>query len=48
VVDDLKRSILEAAGTLSNGSLTLEFARQARSDGQPIDNRFTLVSAIKF
>ena len=35
-------------GSLSNGSLTLEFARQARSDGQPIDNRFTLVSAIRF
>ena len=37
-----------AAGTLSNGSLTLEFARQARNDGQPIDNRVTLVTAIKF
>ena len=36
------------AGSLSNGSLTLEFARQARSDGQPVDNRFNLVSTIKF
>jgi hemolysin activation/secretion protein len=37
-----------AAGTLSNGSLTLELARQARNDGQPIDNRVTLVTAFKF
>lgn len=36
------------AGTLSNGSLTLEFARQARSDGQPLDNRLNLVSTINF
>ena len=36
------------AGSLSNGSLALEFARQARSDGQPIDNRLNLISTIKF
>ena len=37
-----------AAGVLSNGSLTLEFARQARNDGLPAGNRFTMVSALKF
>ena len=34
--------------SLNNGSLTLEFARQTRSDGAPSDNRFSLVSTIKF
>ena len=37
-----------AAGTLSNGSLTLEFSRQARDDGVKDDNRFTLVTSIRF
>ena len=36
------------AGTLSNGSLALEYARQARSDGVPDANRFNLVAAIRF
>lgn len=35
-------------GTLSNGSLAIEFAREARSDGVPDGNRITLVSSIKF
>ena len=34
--------------SLNNGSVTLEFARQARSDGAPSDNRFILVATIKF
>jgi hemolysin activation/secretion protein len=37
-----------AAGTLSNGQMTLEFARQARDDGVKPDNRFTLVTSLKF
>jgi hemolysin activation/secretion protein len=37
-----------AAGTLSNGALTLEFSRQARDDGVKDDNRFTLVTSLKF
>ncbi len=36
------------AGTLSTGSLTLEYARQARSDGIPDGNRLNLVSSIRF
>lgn len=35
-------------GTLSNGSLLLEYARQARSDGVPDGNRFNLVTSIRF
>ena len=36
------------AGTLSNGQITLEYGREARSDGVPAGNRFTLVSALRF
>ena len=36
------------AGSLSNGSLGLEFARQARSDAVPIGSRLNLVSSIRF
>lgn len=37
-----------APGTLSNGSLTLEYGRTHRSDRVPTSNRFTMVSAFKF
>lgn len=37
-----------AAGTLSNGSLTLEYGRAKRSDNMPAGNRFTVVSAFRF
>ena len=37
-----------AAGTLSNGSLTLEYGRATRSDVIPSSNRFTAVAAVRF
>jgi hemolysin activation/secretion protein len=37
-----------AAGTLSSGSLTLEYGRAERSDGVAASNRFTVVSAFRF
>jgi hemolysin activation/secretion protein len=37
-----------AAGTLSNGSLSLEYGRAERSDGILASNRFTVVSAFRF
>jgi len=37
-----------AAGTLSNGSLTLEYGRAERSDRVLATNRFTFVSAFRF
>ncbi len=37
-----------ARPALSNGSLLLEYARQARSDGVRDDNRFNLVTALRF
>lgn len=37
-----------AAGTLSNGSLSLEYGRAERSDGVAASNRFTIVSAFRF
>lgn len=36
------------AGTLSNGSLSLEYGRAERNDGVPANNRFTVVSAFRF
>lgn len=36
------------AGTLANGSLTLEYGRAQRSDGAAAGNRFTFVSAFRF
>jgi hypothetical protein len=36
------------AGSLRGGSLTLEYGRQARSDGQREGNRFSLITAIRF
>jgi len=37
-----------AAGTLSNGSLSLEYGRAERSDTTIANNRFTVVSAFRF
>jgi len=37
-----------APGTLSNGSLTLEYGHSHRSDGVPAGDRFIVVSAFKF
>jgi hemolysin activation/secretion protein len=37
-----------APGTLSNGSLTLEYGHATRTDGMPAGNRFTVVSAFRF
>ncbi len=37
-----------AAGTLSNGSLSLEYGHASRSDGVPAGDRITLVSAFRF
>ena len=37
-----------AAGTLSNGSLSLEYGHASRSDGVPAGDRFTLVTAFRF
>ena len=37
-----------AQGTLSNGSLSLEYGRAHRSDGVAAGNRFTVVSAFRF
>lgn len=37
-----------ATGTLSNGSLTLEYGRAERSDGVAASDRFTIVSAFRF
>lgn len=37
-----------APGTLSNGSLTLEYGRAHRSDRVPTGDRFTVVSAFRF
>ena len=37
-----------APGTLSNGSLTLEYGHAHRSDGVAAGNRFTIVSAFRF
>ena len=37
-----------AAGTLSNGSLSLEYGRAERSDFAVANNRFTVVSAFRF
>jgi hemolysin activation/secretion protein len=37
-----------AAGSLSNGSLSLELARDVASDGQPVGDRVTLVTSIRF
>ena len=37
-----------AAGTLSNGSLSLEYGHANRSDAIPSSNRFTFVMALKF
>ena len=37
-----------AAGTLSNGSLSLEYGRAERSDFAVANNRFTIVSAFRF
>jgi hemolysin activation/secretion protein len=37
-----------AAGTLSNGSLALEYGHATRSDGVPAGDRFTVVTAFRF
>lgn len=37
-----------APGTLSNGSLSLEYGHAHRSDGAPAGDRFTVVSAFRF
>ncbi len=37
-----------APGTLSNGSLSLEYGRASRSDGIAAGDRFTIVSAFRF
>lgn len=37
-----------AVGTLSNGSLSLEYGRAERSDNVPASNRLTVVSAFRF
>jgi hemolysin activation/secretion protein len=37
-----------AAGTLSNGSLALEYGHASRSDGVPAGDRFTVVTAFRF
>lgn len=37
-----------AVGTLSTGSLSLEYGRARRSDSVPAGNRFTVVSAFRF
>ncbi len=37
-----------AAGTLSNGSLALEYGHASRSDGVPAGDRFTIVTAFRF
>lgn len=37
-----------AAGTLSNGSLGLEYGYATRSDNMPSDHRFTIVSSVRF